>query len=323
MASSFFPVPSRTLNPIRPINITRDMPQVMRLLNRVFSPTLDAEGRRALNNMSNQPSLLLRLNQLGHKIAPGFVYEDNGSIVGNVSIIPTSIKGRIIIANVAVDEAYRRRGIARMMMDAALDHLVERGINTVMLQVDVDNDGARRLYHDLGFDSMGSTTYWLASPSSWREISVPQSFKVRPMRPSEYRQAYAVDTSNFPLDLNWPDPIDRNTYRGGVMKWMDNFFNGKSSESWVVAEDDELLGVSTIWSEWGRPHRLTCRVNAANRDELLPPLFGKVLRRLKYARRRHVSIEHPMDDDLMNQLLVASNFYAKRNLTTMKLKFTK
>ncbi len=323
MASSFFPAQSRSLSPIRPINITRDMPQVMRLLNRVFSPTLDAEGRRALNSMSNQPSLLLRLNQLGHKIAPGFVYEDGGTIVGNVSIIPTAAKGRIIIANVAVDESHRRRGIARMMMDATLDHLVERGINTVMLQVDVDNDGARRLYQDLGFKVMGSTTYWLASPSAWREISVPQSFKVRPMRATEYREAYAVDCSNFPIDLNWPDPINRNTYRGGFLTWMDNFLNGKSSESWVVDDADGLLGISTIWSEWGRPHRITCRVDAAHRDELLPPLFGKVLRRLKYARRRHVSIEHPMDDELMNQLLVAANFYAKRNLTTMKLSFAK
>ena len=319
MASSIFPANTRSTSPVRPLNLSRDMPQVMRLLNRVFSPTLDAEGRRALNSMSNQPSVVLRFNQLGHKVAPGFVYEEGGHIIGNVSIIPTSTKGRTIIANVAVHEDHRRRGIARMMMAATLDHLVERGVNTVLLQVDVDNDSARNLYLDLGFKTIGSTTYWLSSPAAWREISTPQSFKVRPLRASEFRQAYAVDAANFPPDLNWPDPLNRNSYRSGLLRRMDNFLNGKNSESWAVADGDQLLGIGTIWSEWGRPHRVTMRVNPDHRDELLPPLFGKILRRLKYLRRRHVSIEHQMDDELMNQLLLAANFYAKRNLTTMKI----
>ena len=319
MASSLF-VGSQSTHPIRPINVTRDMPQVMRLLNRVFSPTLDAEGRRALNSMGNQPSLALRLNRLGQKIAAGFIYEHNHQIIGNVSIIPTAIKGRVIIANVAVHEDFRRRGVARELMDFTLDHLLERGTKAVLLQVDIDNEGARRLYSDLHFDVMGSTTYWVATPGSWRELATTSPAEIRPMRHSEFRQAYDLDISTFPIDLNWPDPINHNSYRQNFLKRLDQFFNGKSTENWVIANNNELFALGSIWSEWGRPHRLTLRVKDAHRDELLPPMFAKLLRRLRYVRRRHVSIEHRMDDELMNDMLVSANFFAKRNLTTMKLK---
>ena len=319
MASSIISAPAQSISPVRPLNVARDMPQVMRLLNRVFSPTLDAEGRRALNSMSNQPSLVLRINQLGQKIAPGFVYEDRKNIIGNVSIIPTAIRGRLIIANVAVHEEHRRRGIARHMMEATVEHLTDRGAKTIMLQVDVENDGARVLYEDLGFKVMGSTTYWGAAPNSWRELSTVSHPDIRPLRPSEYRKAYTLDSATFPIDLNWPDPIDRNTYRMNLLRRLDHFLNGKSVETWVIAEGENLLGLGSIWSEWGRPHRLTIRTLPECRDEILPALFGKMLRRLNYARRRHATIEHPMDDELMNEMLVAANFYARRNLTTMRL----
>lgn len=318
MATSFFPVETRSAHSIRPINLARDMSRVMYLLNRVFSASLDAEGRRALNSMSNQPALMLQLHRLSKRIAPGFIYELNGQIIGNVSLIPTASKGRIIIANVAVHEDFRRRGIARMMLEATLEYLDNYQIKTVMLQVDVENKGARQLYFDLGFKTVGSTTLWSAMPNSWHELGVVHSADIRLLRAKENQQAYALDCATFSRDLCWPDPIERNVYHGNWWKWIDNFLNGKSAESWVVTAGDKLHGVGTIWSEWGQPHRITVRVTPEQREAYLAPLVAQLLQRLKYMRRRHISIEHQMDDDLMNELLLAANFYAKRNLTTMK-----
>ncbi|HFC11929.1 MAG TPA: GNAT family N-acetyltransferase [Anaerolineae bacterium] len=318
MASTIFPINTRSATSIRPINLARDMARVMYLLNRVFSPTLDAEGRRALNSMSNQPAFILQLHRLSKRIAPGFIYELNGEIVGNISIIPTLRKNRVIIANVAVHEDFRRRGIARMMLEATLEYLDNLDINTVMLQVDVENKGARQLYLDFGFKAVGSTTLWIAAPHSWHDLNVPQSAEIRPLRSSENQAAFELDRATFPRDLCWPEPIEHNVYHSNWWKWIDNFLNGKSAESWVAADEDGLHGVATIWSEWGQPHRLTVRVDPDQHEDVLPPLVAKLLRRLKYLRRRHVSIEHPLDDALMSELLLAANFYAKRNLTTMR-----
>jgi predicted N-acetyltransferase YhbS len=307
-------------SPIRPINITRDMQAVMRLLNRVFSPTLDQEGRNALNSMSNQPSLVHRIQQFGNKLAPGFIWEEKGSIVGNVSIIPTNEVGRIILANVAVHEKFRRRGIAQALMEATLNHLGERHVNTVMLQVDVDNSGAQRLYQNLGFHTVGSTTYWTASPGSWREVATSADFDVRPLRSFEHDKAFELDRKSYMVDLNWPDPITEKTYRGSFWRSLDNFLNGKTEEHWVI--DDEagnLLALGSIWGDWGRPYRITLRALPDQRDQLMRPLFAKISRRLSYMRRRHATVEHLYEDELTGHLLKVANFHPKRHLTTMRL----
>lgn len=319
MASTHIPA-GNVASPIRPINITRDMQAVMRLLNHVFSPTLDQEGRNALNSMSNQPSLINRIQQFGNKLAPGYIWVEKGEIVGNVSIIPTRIPKRIIIANVAVHPKFRRRGIAQALMDATLDHLYRRNVKTVMLQVDVDNEGARRLYHHLGFDVIGSTTYWVASPGSWREVATSADYEVRPLRSSEHASAFQLDQASFPADLNWPDPIVETTYRGSIWRTIDNFLNGKAEEHWVIDDGrGNLCALGSIWGDWGRPYRITLRALPEYSDELMRPLFAKISRRLNYMRRRHASIEHLYEDELTGHLLNVANFQPKRHLTTMRL----
>ena len=307
-------------SPIRPINMTRDMQAVMRLLNRVFSPTLDQEGRRALNSMSNQPSLTHRIQQFGSKVAPGFIWEQGGTLIGNVSVIPTRDKSRVIIANVAVHEKYRRRGIAQALMEATLDHLEQRDIRTVMLQVDVDNDGAARLYRHLGFRTLGSTTYWRAASGTLREIATSADYTVRPLRGHEHAKAFRLDRNSFPADLNWPDPVSSKTYRGSLWRSLDNFLNGRSEEHWVIDDGHgDLLALGSIWGDWGRPYRITLRVHPDYQQELTRPLFAKISRRLGYLRRRHASVEHIYQDELTGHLLNAANFQPKRHLTTMRL----
>ena len=315
------PTSSHPSQAIRPINLGRDVPAVMRLLNTVFSPTLDAEGRRALNSMNSTPAFLMRLHSFSSKTAAGFVFEADDKLVGNVSIIPTKIHGRTIIANVAVLDEYRRRGIARQMMDAALDHLYNRGIGTVLLQVDVHNEGAIKLYETLGFKTMGSTTYWLAGQSQIRSLSNPSAVDIRQLRSQDGAAAYELDRRVYPLDLNWPDPIRPNVYKPSMWQLLDGFINGRQSESWAIHDDKKLVAVGSIRSEWGRPHKLSLRIDPNERGRLTLPMLSKLLRRATYLRRRSISVEHPMNDALVHEYLLAANFRAKRQLATMKLVF--
>ena len=59
------------------------------------------------------------------------------------------------INGVAVDPAYRRRGIARALLDAAIDEARSRGARRLTLRVFAPNAAARALYDAAGFEVEG------------------------------------------------------------------------------------------------------------------------------------------------------------------------
>jgi ribosomal-protein-alanine N-acetyltransferase len=59
------------------------------------------------------------------------------------------------IMNVAVDEPYRRRGVARLMLETLLRETSQDGTRGHTLEVRVSNHGAIRLYEELGFRPSG------------------------------------------------------------------------------------------------------------------------------------------------------------------------
>jgi GNAT superfamily N-acetyltransferase len=62
---------------------------------------------------------------------------------------PTNISGRIgYIMNLVTDPCYRRRGIARLMMQTMIEWLAGQGIQRVALHA---TDVGRPLYKELGF----------------------------------------------------------------------------------------------------------------------------------------------------------------------------
>ncbi|SRR6266542_1458427 len=86
-----------------------------------------------------------------------FVAERNGEVLGYVyaGIEPQSWKELReeagFIHDVVVDEAGRRSGIARSLVEAAIDWLRARGMPRVLLGTASQNEGAQRLFDRLGF----------------------------------------------------------------------------------------------------------------------------------------------------------------------------
>lgn len=54
--------------------------------------------------------------------------------------------------SLCVDPQYRKRGIARHLLEASLTWLREQAVSVCRAEVKVDNAGARRLYASLGFE---------------------------------------------------------------------------------------------------------------------------------------------------------------------------
>jgi ribosomal protein S18 acetylase RimI-like enzyme len=87
----------------------------------------------------------------------GFIWEEDGRAVGSVNVGRQGAGTTWLISNVAVLPAYRRRGIARKLTEAAIGLVRQRGGRTVVLDVIAGNVPAYDLYRSLGFEHFSST----------------------------------------------------------------------------------------------------------------------------------------------------------------------
>ncbi|MDX1413557.1 MAG: GNAT family N-acetyltransferase [Candidatus Promineifilaceae bacterium] len=317
-----FPV-SQANNGLRRINPNKDYPELVELLRLVFGQEAEGEGQIFGNASGDQgPSFLWRFDPQMAKLSPGFVWEKEGKIVGNVTLLPSQPAGRYLVANVAVHPNHRRQGIARLLMDAVVQDVRYRRGREILLQVVQNNQKAIGLYHSMAFENLGSMTTWRSSVSRLRELAENDSAVVVQSLPkNRWKEAYRLDCHALPPDLNWPAPRSATYYKSGVLRRIVRLFSGQNSRSFV-SEDDrgQLTGLATIFSEWGRPHQIAIRIHSDWKGLLELPLLNSVVREVRYMPRRNVRITHNADDETMNQLLFDVGFRRQRTLTHMRLK---
>lgn len=80
-----------------------------------------------------------------------------GTLLRTQSAIGRIGRDEYYVSNVAVDEAHRGRGVGTLLIARAAREAREAGARTVVLDVESDNSGARRLYERLGFRPVAET----------------------------------------------------------------------------------------------------------------------------------------------------------------------
>jgi ribosomal protein S18 acetylase RimI-like enzyme len=326
------PTQARRHSGPRPINLNKDIPQVLRLLELVFGASVDVDGRQLLTGgapLGQQPAFIWRLSPAANRLALGYVWEEDGRIIGNATVLTTETAERYLVVNVAVHPDYRRQGIARRLMQLIANLVRSRNGREILLQVVKENMAARNLYRSLDYTIIGSMTAWYTASSRLRLIEPANNGSgsgpyIRELRPQEWRAAYRLDQTSLHPDLNWPEVLPSDAYRTGFWRTLANFLNGRQIETWVTANTNyQLVGLGSILSEWGRSHQVIIRIHPAWYGQLERPLLAKLIRRFHYLPRRNVRIDHPDDDEVMNELLAEANFQPRRTLTHMRLDISK
>ena len=67
------------------------------------------------------------------------------------------------ILSIAIDNSYRGRGLSRDLLLTHLGHLAGRGVRTIFLEVEENNQPARRLYERAGFAVVGRRERYYSS----------------------------------------------------------------------------------------------------------------------------------------------------------------
>src|SRR5512133_238896 len=171
MSTITIPVKANDHPHVRPLNVLRDLSAVADLIEICFSPTMDNDGQRYLSDMrraSRDDSFLhwaSRMTETATLPLMGYVWEQDGKIVGNASLIPFRDKGKrvYLVANVATHPDYRRRGIGRALTEGVMKQARDKKAAAIWLHVRDDNLGAIKLYEELGFREIARRTTWYAN----------------------------------------------------------------------------------------------------------------------------------------------------------------
>lgn len=239
---------------VRKVNIRQDLLDVADLIELCFASTLDEDGRdylRQLRWTARDASYLSWLQGAAERISMplyGFVWEEGGHIVGNLSLIPIYRRGKIfyLIANVAVHPNFRRRGIGRQLTQTAVDHLRQRGIDSAWLQVRDDNPGAQNLYRSLGFVECARRTTWQSGatpPFLLRHNH--SSITVHPRRGEDWPQQLAWLRRAYPPEVAWNLPINLASFRPSAWNALLTYLRGDRQQHWTAWQGDAPVGFLT------------------------------------------------------------------------------
>lgn len=197
------------LHGVRPFDIGRDLRPVARLIAIAFADELDESGEaalrelRILGHMSGLIRLLTRSTGELQDVFNGFVWVEDGQLVGNVTVQrANNNSGRWQIANVAVLPQFRGRGISRTLMETALDYVQEMGGTWSVLQVRANNTIARGLYERMGFEDMGGATELYANRPP-RGIEHRSKLPLQSYSGSHSQMLYELATSQQTAESQW------------------------------------------------------------------------------------------------------------------------
>jgi ribosomal protein S18 acetylase RimI-like enzyme len=320
ITSSLF---SPTQKQIRPFDVRRDLRAAADLIELCFAETLSVDGRRYLQRMraaaggGGDPGFSsIIANRTSLQLA-GYVWEEGGQLVGNLSLIPFFHRGRRIymIANVAVHPDHRRRGIARALTKAAMEKSRRRRVSELWLQARIDNPPAVSLYTSMGFKPQAQRTTWNVHPKALRgEIPKGARTTIRSVRHWHQQEAWLY--LNYPLPLRWHIPIKDQALKPGLLGMLYRFFTEVRVRHWAAQRKDRLLGVLTWQATHTHADHLWLAASPETEDEALQTILPFI--RQEYRLHRPLSLEYPQGR--VEDVLISAGFEPQHTLIWMKVK---
>jgi ribosomal protein S18 acetylase RimI-like enzyme len=310
---------------------SRDLRQVIALIEDAFAGQLDLRGQKALRElkaMSHLGPLLWLLDRLSpefHETFSGFVWVEESRVVGNVTVNRSSWRSRKwFISNVAVERAYQGQGIARELMQAAIGMARDRSGESVTLQVRADNIPALKLYQELGFEELGGTTELQLKRVSQITFVPAEGFTLRQRDYSEWHKEYDLARAATPASEQRARPIRKEDFRKGfgerVVDWLGDILAGQRTYRLAVDEGDRFIATLTVRASWwGGSHGLKMIVHPDHRGQVEEMLVTKALALLGNYPRQGVAVKMSASHQEAIETLKRYGFVEEKTLVQMRL----
>jgi GNAT superfamily N-acetyltransferase len=316
MASIPIPVRVETHPNLRALNPLRDLPSVADLIELCFHQTMDRDGENYLREMrraGRDPSWVRSMENASSVPLSGFVWEENGKIVGNASLIPFRQERKKIymLANVAVHPDFRHRGIARAVTERAVQHARQHGAHDLWLNVRDDNPDALDLYTDLGFREHSRRTQWQSV-----DLPNPPDLAAGVRIVSRYPRFWPMQKAwleqQHPNELAWYRTWNFKGLAPGFWNWFYLLFIDMNLRQWAALKDDSLQAVLSWTSNGSRYEPLWLALGPESAPEAVTTLLVQARREIG---RRSFFLEHPVSP--VDESIRSAGFKPLRTLIWM------
>jgi ribosomal protein S18 acetylase RimI-like enzyme len=316
---------------LRPMEPSRDLRQVAALIEEAFAGQLDLQGQEALRElkvMSHLGPLLWLLDRLSpefHETFSGFVWVEEGRVVGNVTVNRSNWRSRRwFISNLAVERAYQGRGIARELMQAAIGMARDRGGESVTLQVRADNVPALKLYRDLDFEELMGTTELQLERVGQIPFVPAEGFTLHKRDHSEWHKEVELARAAIPASEQRARPIREADFRKGfagrVIDWLGDIFASQRTYRLAVDEGDRFVATLTVRASlWGAGHGLEMMVHPDYRGRVEEMLVTKALALLGNYPGQGVAVKMSASHQEAIETLKRYGFVEEKTLVRMRL----
>ena len=275
-------------NGLRPLDERRDLSAVADLVEICFSDAMEPEGRRYIRELRLNARTAGFWQVVGGfpeaRLTPyaGFVWEEGGKVVGNVSLFPFQALGNscYLIANVAVHPGFRERGIGRALTSAGINYARSHRAHAVWLHVRMDNDPAVHIYQALGFIERAQRTTWqVRGEATSSSLSPTDGLMVVPRTAAQWSLQKEWLRRLYPRELSWHLPVYWKAFEPGLSGLLYRLVNFSFPRHWAVQRDEKLLGLLT----WQRTLGFNDNLWLATPEEGDMPAIRELL---MFSRRR-------------------------------------
>lgn len=302
---------------LRPVHPRRDMGQIGKVIESAFAGQLDATGQQMVREMRSLGKagwlgwLLARLLLPPFANPRGYVWEEDGQLVGNASLLPVEhYPERWVLANVAVLAEYRRRGIARQLVQSTLDLARQIGGKEVVLQVRSSQEGALKLYESLGFHPFGTRRSW-TRPAYQTKPSAAKGVPIRLRESGDWHAQWSLASRVHPEGLIWPYPLTAGTFRPRRRR---SPVGARPTSHWVWFEEGRLQASLTARYLRQRNYwRLALIVSPEARGRVEGPMLATCLAHLP--RLQGVVLDYP--EGIAIDQISDLGFHSKESFTWM------
>ncbi len=324
---------------MRAWDFENDHEDIIALLEIVFEKELESKGLNVKVIFDEFKSIRPLFNFLGifsrkykHSM-DGFVFENkDGVIVASVNIGYSIFHWEV--AMVATHPDYRRRGLARRLVTAAIDHARELGAKLCVLEVLDENEPAYKLYRSLGFihfDSITRQKLDFKKPSETPLMNLPEGYDIiKSDRSKKSNQArYDLDLRVTPENVQVFHPVDKRKYFKPLLIRMirpiaKRLLKFKHHE-WLIYNEGNPVGhvsVSPSRQE-GSPHRIEMMLDPAHNHVLSEPVLAYCLDNLRKntAIGENILVEFRTSETLLLETTRKHGFVDIETMHLLGLKF--